>query len=139
MHRVILATVAAFSIAISTGCSMCESCFDYTYPAYGGLYCWDADDCCRAGSAFCHVTYGSHSEPGGNIDEIHDPVPDVPAPTPAEEIPELPPGTGEQPPTDLTPAEEPPTLPPFEIPDTGAPPVDDLDLPPLNALEELGQ
>ena len=143
MVRTFWAALAAIGFAISSGCSMCDSCFDYTYPAYGGKYCWDADDCCRAGSAFCHVVSGDSRVSGQEVEEIHDPVPDapefVPDPESTEQTPVVPPPPELEPPTDLTPADEPPSLPlgeipEVEIPDTRAPPFEDLDLPPLDSL-----
>ena len=134
MHRSILAIAAAFGLAISTGCSMCESCFDYTYPAYGGKYCWEADDCCRAGSAFCHVVHG----PGLAlpVDEVHDPVPNAPyVPDPEFNQEALvPPPPNERMTPDLAPPLEAPSLPPVEVPNTGAPEIDDLELPPLRPV-----
>ena len=143
MHRTLWAALAALGFAITSGCAMCESCFDYTYPAAGGVGCWTADDCCRAGSAFCysHEGYG-YAEPHGPavIEEIHDPVPDapgyVPEPTPAQQQPLLPPSTDDLPPTDLAPPTQlpEPVLPLDDLPDTGAPGFDDLDLQPLQDL-----
>ena len=126
---------------------MCESCFDYTYTAHGGIGCWEADDCCRAGSAFCHYNSGHVGAGAPYVHgpdaaiapaEIPDPVPGVlpyePVPTPAAEVPELPQPNG-QPPTELdppTPDRVPQEIPgldldPLDIPDTGEPPVGDLD------------
>lgn len=62
MHRAFWALLALASLAATSGCAMCESYWDYAYPAYGGCCGWHADDCCRAGSAFCHDVGAPHAE-----------------------------------------------------------------------------
>lgn len=147
MRRTIWASLAAIGLVFNSGCMLCQDCFDYAYPGHGGCRHWEADDCCRAGSAFCH-TIDDGFVPGGPTPAIHDPVPE-PLPydsprAPDGVVPEPPEGPPASPP-DLTPPvdapppveEVPPVdeLPPSVLPDTGLPPLDDLDLPPLRDLD----
>ena len=163
MHRTVWAAFAALGFAAVSGCAMCESYFDYTYPAVGGCCHWEVDDCCRAGSAFCHAVGGPPPIDPHQVEEIGDPVPDPPLDGPEVpdlpgvqqpqlpptdlSPPQLPPMDGTEPPTDPTSPTEPPTLPPLdtpdtglpplEIPDAGLPPLEDVELPPLGEADEL--
>ncbi len=74
MHRALWTLLALVSLVGASGCAMCESYWDYAYPAYGGCCGWHADDQCRAGSAFCYDV-GAPGDPSATP-HAADPLPD---------------------------------------------------------------
>jgi hypothetical protein len=131
------ALIAAVALSALSGCAMCESCLDHLYPACGGCCCHHADDCCRAGSAFCHDGgYGplpageAIHGPRTQTPELADPVPELPSQPSTgngwRERPQLPPS---DPPLMLP---ETPSVDPFDVPD--ADPFPQTDAPQLPSL-----
>lgn len=47
-----IASVMLLSALLSTGCAMCQSCFDDAYPHYGSIAERTERNCGRVGSAF---------------------------------------------------------------------------------------
>jgi hypothetical protein len=131
------ALVAVVALAGLSGCAMCEGCLDHLYPALGGCCYHHADDCCRAGSAFCHGEgYGPLPagevirEPRTQTPELADPVPELPFEPPTSNgwrvRPQLPP-TDPPPPLPETPSVDPLDVPQADpLPPTDAPQLPNL-------------
>jgi hypothetical protein len=67
MIRKFLLLLAVAICPVAIGCSMCQSCLDYEYGAYGGV-CTDASCGSRAGSRF--TSNSSYYEPVAETAEI---------------------------------------------------------------------
>ena len=50
MRRALLTMACLFMVAVSFGCSMCQSPYDYCYPAFGGICACERQCCGRIGS-----------------------------------------------------------------------------------------
>lgn len=82
MARMFFTLAAATVLAATSGCAVCQSPFDFCYPAYGGRWPEESTGPSRAGSAFGGVVYSGETVV---VDESG--APRQGEPTPAAEPP----------------------------------------------------
>lgn len=81
MKRAIFAILLCGAAGLSSGCAVCQSCFDYDYPAYGGNYERYDRTHGRVGSAF--------NDAGAPVGQLPAPIPTpegemIPTPMPMD-------------------------------------------------------